>query len=153
MCRQEKKGRRGIRVIYEMRPADFYTAYNGFTRVTGTLGRSRFPRLRQGYYYSQGGNTEISIFSPQTSVSKLQNTLNDLYTRKENLGCFLSFGFKDAHQGIILVQGLFCHPLITAHDQSSGETSRHVCTCVMFCARYDDPVFMGSTLIRVIKYT
>lgn len=46
MCRQEKKGRRGIRVIYEMRPADFYTAYNGFTRVTGTLGRSRFPRLR-----------------------------------------------------------------------------------------------------------
>lgn len=43
---RKKKGRRGIRVIYEMRPADFYTAYNGFTRVTGTLGRSRFPRLR-----------------------------------------------------------------------------------------------------------
>lgn len=36
----------GVRVIYEMRPADFYTAYNGFTRVTGTLGHSRFPKLR-----------------------------------------------------------------------------------------------------------
>lgn len=48
MCRQKKRKerKRGIGVIYEMRPAEFYTAYNGFTRVTGTLGRSRFPRLR-----------------------------------------------------------------------------------------------------------
>lgn len=47
LCVDKKKRRkRGIEVIYEMRPAEFYTAYNGFTRVTGTLGRSRFPRLR-----------------------------------------------------------------------------------------------------------
>lgn len=32
-------------VTCEMRPADFYTAFNGFTQVTGTLGWSRFPRL------------------------------------------------------------------------------------------------------------
>lgn len=32
---------------------------------------------------------------------------------KENLCCFLSFGCKVIHRGIILVQGLFCHPLIT----------------------------------------
>lgn len=44
---RRKEGRgRWIRVIYEMRPADFYTAHNGFMRVTGTLGRSRFPKLR-----------------------------------------------------------------------------------------------------------
>lgn len=42
----EKRGGGGVRVIYEMRPADFYTAHNGFMRVTGTLGRSRFPKLR-----------------------------------------------------------------------------------------------------------
>lgn len=46
LCVDEKKGGGGVGVIYEMGPADFYTAYNGFTRVTGTLGRSRFPRLR-----------------------------------------------------------------------------------------------------------
>ena len=79
MCRQ-KREEEGVRVIYEMRPADFYTAHNGFIWVTGTLGRSRFPKLGKGYYYSRGGTTEISIFSPQTGVSKLQNTVNDLYT-------------------------------------------------------------------------
>lgn len=46
MCRQKREEERGIRVIYEMRPADFYTAHNGFMRVMGTLGRSRFPKLR-----------------------------------------------------------------------------------------------------------
>lgn len=45
MCRQNTE-EEGVRVIYEMRPADFYTAHNGFTRVTGTLGHSRFPKLR-----------------------------------------------------------------------------------------------------------
>lgn len=35
-----------LRVIYEMGLAHFYTAHNRFTRVTGTLGRSRFPKLR-----------------------------------------------------------------------------------------------------------
>lgn len=35
-----------LRVIYEMGPADFYTAHNRFIRVTGTLGHSRFPKLR-----------------------------------------------------------------------------------------------------------
>lgn len=44
MCRKAR--RRGLRVIYKMRPADFYIAHNGLMRVTGTLGRSRFPKLR-----------------------------------------------------------------------------------------------------------
>lgn len=43
---RKERRRRGIRVIYEMRPADFCTAHNGFMRVTGTLGHSRFPKLR-----------------------------------------------------------------------------------------------------------
>lgn len=47
MCRQkEEEEGGGVRVIYEMRPGGFYTAHNGFVRVTGTLGRSRFPKLR-----------------------------------------------------------------------------------------------------------
>lgn len=47
MCRQKgEEEEAGVGVIYEMRPADFYTAHNGFIRVTGTLGRSRFPKLR-----------------------------------------------------------------------------------------------------------
>lgn len=48
LCVDRKERRKGgaLRVIYEMRPADFYTAHNGFMRVTGTLGRSRFPKLR-----------------------------------------------------------------------------------------------------------
>lgn len=46
LCVDRKGRRRGLRVIYEMRPADLYTAHNGFIRVTGTLGRSRFPKLR-----------------------------------------------------------------------------------------------------------
>lgn len=46
LCVDRTQRRRGVRVIYEMRPADFYTAHNGFTRVTGTLGHSRFPKLR-----------------------------------------------------------------------------------------------------------
>ena len=74
----DRKMRRwGLRVMNEMRPPDSYTAHNGFKRVT--LGRSRFPRLSKGYYYSWGDNTEISIFGPQTSVSKLQHTVKDLY--------------------------------------------------------------------------
>lgn len=44
MCRKAR--RRGLRVIYKMSPADFYIAHNGLMRVTGTLGRSRFPKLR-----------------------------------------------------------------------------------------------------------
>lgn len=44
MCRKAR--RRGLRVIYKMRPGDFYIAHNGLMRVTGTLGRSRFPKLR-----------------------------------------------------------------------------------------------------------
>lgn len=46
LCVDRKERRRGVRVTYEMSPADFHTAYNGFIRVTGTLGRSRFPKLR-----------------------------------------------------------------------------------------------------------